>query len=501
MTAPDVNVVQFMIGDEETVGVLPATSTGHILEPNSVSKWGADITSERRQPISADRMPRGSTVTDLDSGAEMALDLTCEHLRVFLSQIMMASDVGRECGVMYPTSVTADEYVVADINVTIPVGRLIWADGFALAANNGLKVIAGVPSDVHVPADNIAVEAVSADQKATIEICGVQGATADFRINASGNLTTENAGLDMTTLGWQAGQILHLGDPASGSAYRFATITDDQYDNGDGFVRIESIAAHVVTLKQNTVIVANGADVGAAKTIRVLYGAFFREYADDHANHAKTYATIEATFPELDAGTDAYSYGRGNLLSTATLEFPLTALCKMTLKWVGTDTPIPTTSREGWDHKLPPVLTQPFNTTTSWRRRRLCTKDTGTAVVTGLKNLTLTIGNNIMPEKVQGQLGALKLNVGNRTAEGASTWLFDDPDIWAAIRTHDKLDAALAMGGEDGGFYIDLPTVRMSGGNPGLELNTSVTTEVTIMPEKDTVLGFMIGFNRFPYLP
>ena len=500
MTAFDVNQTGYIIGFEATVGDLAPTPTGYVLEPNEVSKWGAEITGARRQPISRDRMPRASTVVDLDSGVEMAVDCTGEHLRTLMETLMFALPKGRVRGVMYPTAVNTDEYTVSDVNVTIPTGALIWASGFAMSANNGLKLVAGVPSDTEVPADNLVAETTTADQNATIEICGVQGASGDIVINEAGDLTSTT--LNMTTLGWEVGQILHLGDPTSGAAFRFDEITDDMYDNGDGFVRIRSIAAGVVTLDKNEALVAlAGGAPGAGKTIRILFGEFYREYADDHANYSKKYASIEMAMPDLDAGTDAYSYARGNLLNTATFNFPLTDLVTMDLAWVGTDTPVPTTTRESWASKYEPRLTAPFNTTSSWRRRRITIHGEDTLVVNEMKELTLTISNGIAPEKVQGRLGAFKMNVGDRTCEGDSTWLLDDIDIWGAIRNHTKCSGDFAMGGEDGGFYFDLTSCRLSNGNPGLERNTSVTTEISIMPEKDTEMGYMIGFNRFPYLP
>lgn len=498
MTAVDVNATGYILRKESSVGTPDTTAPGHTLEPNDITKLGATLPSARRQPISRDRMPRGSTVVDLDSGVEIAMDLTGEHLRTLLSYAMFATPKGRIRGVMYPSAVNADEYVVAN-GATVPVGTLIYAAGFSLPANNGLKLVAGVPSGTEVPADNLEVEATTVDQNATVEICGVQGDAGDLTLDANGDLLSTT--LDFTTLGWMVGQILHLGDPYSGAAYRFATITDDQYAEGHGFVRIRAITAHKVTFDKNEQLDINGADAAALKTIRILFGEFYREYADDHANYLKEYVSIEAAMPELDGGVDAYLYPRGNLLDTLTMEFPLGGLAKMSAKWVGTDTREATTVRDDWTAGiLEPRLTDPFNTTADWIRRRIVKKADATPVLTELKDLTISITNGIAAEKVQGRLGALKMNVGDRSASGDSTWLLDDPEQWASIRNHTDLTGDFAMGGADGGFYIDLCTVKIADGSPGLTRNASVTTKVSIMPEKDSELGYMIGFNRFPYL-
>lgn len=499
MSAPDVNTTGYGFSTEASPGVLDTPLALDILEPNDVSKWNAELTSVRRQPISKDRMPRASTSVDLDSMPGLVFDLTAEHLRIMLASAMLALPVGREYDVFRVTGVTATGYTIPDDDTVIPDGRLVFAAGFAQTANNGLKLLAGTSTDVELKTTGLVEEAaIPAAQNATVEICGVQGAEADFRLTNTGNLTTEVAGLDMTTLGWVVGQPIHLGDPASGAAFRFDSITDDMYANGEGFARIRSIAAHLVTLDKNETLTTT--DAGGGKTIRILYGAFFREWPEGHANFRKWYNRIEMTLPGLDGGSDSYSSAQGNILNELVLQFPLTALATMTATWVGTDTPVPVTTRETWTAIREPRLVAPLDTTTSYRRKRLCTHE-GVDVLSELKDLTITISNGATPEKVQGRYGAFKINLGDRTAGGESSWLLDSPESWTVMREHTKITLDIAMGGEDGGFYLDLPTVRLSGGDPGLERNTTVTTNAMIMAEKNQELGYMVGFSRFPYLP
>lgn len=503
MSAPDVNTTGYGFAIETSPGVLDSGLKLHVLEPNDVSSWGAELTAVRRQPISRDRMPRASTSVDLDSAPELAMDATMEHLRTLMDSAMLAVRVGWQHDTFYPTSVTGTGYVITDDNTVLPDNTLVWAAGFGTSANNGLKKLAGTSTDVLVKTTGLVAEAGTnsggnSGQNATLEICGIQAAVAaDFRLDASGNLTSESGALDLSTLGWVVGQMIHLGDPASGTAFRFATITDDMYANGEGFARIRSIAAHLVTLDKNETL---GLDAAAGKTIRVLYGPFLREWAEDHANFRRPYNRIEMSLPDLDGGVDSYSSAIGNILNEVAIQFPLNALVTMSVKWVGTDTPVPVTTRESWLNILEPRLTAPLDTTTSYRRKRLCTQ-AGVDVVSELKDLTITISNGAAPEKVQGRYGAFKINLGDRTCGGESSWLLDSPDVWEAMRLHTKNTLDIAMGGEDGGFYLDLPTVRLSGGKPGLERNTTVTTDVQIMAEKDTELGYMVGFTRFPYLP
>lgn len=501
MTAPDVNATSYGISPETSPGVLPATPVLNIFEPNDIGKIGAAVTGKRRQPISKDRLPRGSRAVDLDSALEMEFDMCIEHLRVFMDYLFLANQVGVERAIMYPTAVTGTGYTVAS-GAVIPNGRLVWVAGCPTEANNGLKLLAGTSTDVEIKTTGLTAEDITeTTTNATIEIAGVQGAAGDITL-VNGNLATTV--LDMTTLGWVAGQMLQLGDFAGGAAYRFPLITDAAYTNGDGFARIVSIAAHLVTLDKNEWIVANvaggGDDAAAAKTIRLLTGPFLREWPVGHANHNKKYARVEATLPGLDGGVDAYYCPEGNILDNVAIEFPLTELVKMSTTWLGTDTPPPTTVRETWGKTLEPVMAEPFDTTTSWRRKRLCTQ-AGVEVVTELKDLTMTISNGCTAEKVQALYGAFKINLGDRTAEGQSNWLLDEPDVLTGIREHTRYTLDLAMGGEEGGFYFDFPAVRVSDGSLGLDRNTTVTTAVTIMPEKHKTKGFMVGLTRFPYLP
>lgn len=499
MTAPDVNATSYGISPESAPGVLLGTPTLNLFGPNDIGRIGAQITGARRQPISKDRLPRGSRPVDLDSALEFDFDMCSEHLRLFMPYCMLANEVGVERAIMYPTAVTATGYTVA-AGAVIPNGRLVWVSGCPNDTNNGLKLLAGTSTDVEIKTAGLVAEGIDeATTNATIELCGVQGAAADLVINEAGNLTSTL--LDFTTLGWVAGMMLHLGDPTSGAAFRFAEITDDMYDNGDGFARIVSISANLVVLEKNEVLVALvGGAPGVGKTVRVLYGPFLREWPVGHANFNKKYARVEATMPGLDGGVDSYITPRGNILNELSIEFPLTDLVRMSSSWIGTDTPAPATARDSWTKVLEPVMEEPFDTTTSYRRRRLCTL-AGVEVCTELKDLTFTISNGAEAEKVQDRYGAFKINLGDRTAEGSSNWLLDEPDVLASIRAHDRLTVDLALGGEEGGVYFDFPSVRISDGNLGLDRNTTVTTSVMITPEKHKTKGFMLGVTRFPYLP
>mgnify|MGYP002147314755 CR=1 FL=1 len=81
-------------------------------------------------------------------------------------------------------------------------------------------------------------------------MCGIQGATADLEIDASGNLISTV--LDFTTLPLSVGQRIWIGGDSAGT--KFATAADR------GEARITVIAAHKLTLDDKVSGTLNAAD-------------------------------------------------------------------------------------------------------------------------------------------------------------------------------------------------------------------------------------------------
>lgn len=473
---------------EQTLGVLPGSPEWNTLEPNDISQFGATITTVARSPISRYRQRRKGTVVDLDSAVTFEADITMEHLRDFIPAWCFSKLVGP--AVFSPTAVVAstDSYTVAS-GGALAAGLLVKAQGFINAANNGLKLVdTGSDATNIIVADDLVDE--SAPSNAQLSVCGVQGAAGDIEINADGNLIS--TALDFSTLGLTVGQALWIG--GASAATQFATA------GNSGFVRIRAIADHLITLDKRGQ--AFTADDGATKTIQLFFGQFVRNVPVGHPDYEITSFAIEAAYPNLgNPSGDRYEYAMGNYVNILTLNLPLTDKGTMSVEFVGTDTPVPTNSRAtNAATARSPLRVGAFNTSADFLRLRVQNVN-GTDITSYFKELTLTLNNNVAPEKVLANLGAVYMNAGNFEVDLSGQALFTNEDMVAAIRENRTLTGDFALRNEDGGIMFDLPALTFGDGSKEFTRDESVKINITGESFGDPTLNTSVGITFFPHLP
>lgn len=490
MAAVDTNSVGIQIADESSLGVLPGSPAWKVEEPMNVTQFGATVTTKARKSIRRKRGRRPAVVTDLDSTVEMEEGLTYDSLSKRLPRVMFSALVGPP--VFYPTAVTSTGYTVAS-GGAIANGLLIYASGFTNPENNGLKLLAGTSTGTEVKTTGLVAETAAdltdGTRGAKIEVCGWRFAGNTAAIDADGNLTDSANSIPISYL--TVGQAIWIG--GDGGNFVFSTA-------GSGFARILAKAAGELTLDQSAFAADAG---GVGKTIEIRFGRFCRDVSEVHADFQDISQRIEAAFPDLDGGSDAFGYAVGCKMNTWNVTFPLTDLVTVEQAWVNTDTNPPTTSRAtNASAGQNPVIVEPFSTAIAYRRLQLTTY-TGTVLSQYLKTLTLEVNNNISAEKVQAQLGAYRLNRGDQEYDVKSTWIFDDPDQMQAVRDNDKMSLQLALctATDRAGFYLDIPACRLGDGSPNLPVNETVTIDLPMMVEEDAVLGYQMSWSLFPHLP
>ena len=133
------------------------------LEPNSYSDFGAEVTTTARSPITAGRQKKKGRVTDLDASGGFQIDFTGNNMVDLLDTFMFADWRAAPTRTQIE-SVTAatDRYTkVGAFNDGYEVGDLIFASGFVVPANNGLKSVTGVNADYLTVGDGLADEAAT----------------------------------------------------------------------------------------------------------------------------------------------------------------------------------------------------------------------------------------------------------------------------------------------------------------------------------------------------
>ncbi len=489
----DTNNTSIAATQESALGV-PGTRY-HLLEVNGEPTLRPDLTKITRNPIRKDRNAAKGTVVDLDAPAKLSLDITSEHLRLFVEAAFMATAAGlaqfTQCNALGPTAVTATGYTVPS-GGAIAAGLLVVASGFAVAANNGLKLVGASSTSTEVKTTGLTAETVAATVNASLEICGVRGASGDITINASKYLTS--TALVLTGLGLTVGQWVRIGGDAT--ANQFATAANNSY------ARISIIAASLLTFDRWVGTFA--ADTGTGKLIDIYFGTFHRNVSVDSASWLKRSYTLELAYENLGAAAaDAYRYAYGQIINTVVFDYPLTSKATMDVDFVGTTIGAATETRlSGGSAAIQPVLTDLYNTADQIDEIGLCTSNTTqTAIVSSFNSVKITLSNNANGQRKMGTLGAAKINIGRMDVKAEiSAWL-DGTGAYAAALANTTVQFYMAARNGQGGHFWDLPACTIDSPDESFPENATVLQALTLQPFKDPTLGYSASLSRFPFLP
>lgn len=491
------NNISLAYSIEAAFGVLNTSGEWKLLEPNDISTFGATITTVARNPISRTRQRRKGTVTDLDSAAEFEHDLTKEVFIDFAEGFVFANFQGTILAGR-PTAVDADSYTVP-AGPTLPAGTLVFGRGFPDAANNGLKEVdtGATATDVPIVGAGLTIDAaVPTEQNATLEIAGRRGTLSDLDLDVTAGVgtLTSAAAEDFTTWGLELGQLIHIG----------GLLPANQFDSaGGGFAgygRVTAVTATTIVMdKLSSTLVT---DDGSGDTVDILFGRFLKNVSTDDPQFLERSYQFEAALPNLGSGGAArYEYSLGNFANTMALALPLADKAIVTFGFIGTDTPVPTSVR-ATNADTPTVTRQSaaYNTSADILRLRVQQVDE-TGLTTCFKDVTLTLNNNVSPEKCLGTLGALFMNTGNFEVNLEGQILFTEEAVASAVRENETVTMDLLLKNDDGAIGIDIPSMTLGGGDKEFPVNESVLMNLTGEAFGDDTLDTSIGISLFPVVP
>jgi hypothetical protein len=489
------NNISLAYSVEATFGVLNPSGEWILLEPNDISTFGATITTVSRNPISRTRQRRKGTVVDLDSAAEFEHDLTKEVFINFAEGFVFANFLGVQ--LERPTATTTLAFTVP-AGPTLVVDDLVFAVGFADAVNNGLHVVNAVPSATSVPVVTtlVADAVIATEENATLEVCGRRGTLSDLDLDVTGTVATLTSAVaeDFTTMGLELGQLIHIG----------GVLQANQFDSAgagmQGYMRLTSISALV--LVGDKVSSTLSTDDGVGDTVDILFGRFLKNVATDDGDFVERSYQFEAAYTTLGAGdTPRFEYSLGNFANTMALALPLADKALVTFGFIGTDTDVPTAVR-ATNAATPTVTRQTaaYNTSADILRLRILQLDE-TGITTCFKDVTLTLGNEVTPEKCLATLGALFMNTGNFLVDLEGQILFTDEAVATAVRDNETVSMDILLRNEDGALSIDIPAMTLGGGDKEFPVNESVLMNLTGEAFGDPTLDTSIGISLFPVVP
>ena len=525
------NRLSFSYKAEESLGVPGNAGAWTVVEPNSFPNFGASITTVERDPISSSRQRRKGSVTDLDSTVEFDSDLTLSSYNDFISSFVFAKQTNDEVMNLNIESIAADGANLYLITLTAPLTAaqvaklgefsLVATKGFANAVNNGIFTVDETPANgattitIFENAANSVLIPEVVTGRAELSLGGVaydetQPANAQWDYNeltGRGTFTVEPATLpvdrDLTDY-LTPGQFVYLGVRHNGTGevnYCFET-NDGQ--KVCGFARVISVGAKTFTADKLSEALKRDGVAGGIDEIALTFGSFIRNVPSvNNDEYLESSFVFEMAYPNLEAdGETGYEYAYGNLCNTMAISLPLSDKSTVSFGFIGTDTPPPTDVRlPGADAPNSPIYTEAFNTSADIGRLTI-NKDDGTSLTTDFKSATLTLSNNVSPEKVLGSLGARFMNTGNFEVSLEAEVLFTDPGVVESIRNNETVSFDVIMTNNDNGaIVIDVPSMTMGDGSRNFPVNETVTLTTTGSAFEDATLGTSIGTSFIAQLP
>lgn len=506
---------------ETALGV--AGTVWFLLEPEAINSFGASISTVAREPISRNRQRRKGTTVDLDSGAEFDHDLTISAFLDFIEGFCFVTGVNFDMDIAaLSAETTGDSYETAALTAAqadkleFAVGQyatLIFGRGFTNAANNGLKQ---VDADIASSATAISVAENLVDEAAPpataqVELAGLRSlaAAADFTWDwdAGAKTGTLISAADITVFaqfGMTVGQKIHIGSP-DGSGGVTNAFENSSANDMFGEARIKSIDAVAGQIVCDKVDAALQFDDLTAPTtaVDVLFGKFVRNVSTTSAEFLERSFQFEIEDPGLDGGNSEFEYSKGNFCNTAAFSLPLTDKAGIAFGFIGTDTDSPVVAgsrKSGASAATDPLETAAFNTTADIARLRIEDVDE-TGLTTDFKSLTITLDNQVSPEKVLGTLGAKFINTGNFLVNIEAQLIFTEGLVINRIRDNTTVSMDFTIKNDDGAIAVDIPSMTLGGGDREYPVNESVLINLTGEAFQDPTLDTSIGFSIFPVLP
>lgn len=499
----DSNATGLRYAEESELGVLPGTlgadAVWYPFEPNSYADFGGQISTVARNPINQSRQRKKGVVTDLDASGGFNQDLTFDNTTRVLQGFFFATmhekattrPLNSDPVVLTGILAANDDYTAASgLPTSIVSGDLVYASGFGVAANNGLKRANATSTGIAISVADALSDEATPPAAAGVKLVGHQFGTGTSAIALNGSLVrlTEST-LNLTTLPLTVGEWIFIG--GDGATLRF--------DNNVGFARISAIAA--TYLEFDKVTFTPSTEAGTGDTIQIFYCDFIKNESDPTLIVRRTYQ-LERTLGEDDDGTMS-EYLVGAVPNELTLNIAQADKVTMDLSFVAIDFE----QRDGLDDvKIGdrPSLTveDAYNTSSDITRIKLAIP--GDAAVAPLfafaTEMTLSLNNNVTPNKAIGVLGAFDTSAGTFEVGGNMTAYFANVEAVAAVRNNTDITLDVFMLKNNKALMWDIPLLSLGDGRLSVEQDQPITLPLETNAAESS-FGHTLMFARFNYLP
>lgn len=472
----DSNVTSLRIAEEASFKTLPGTPVWKPYEPNSYDDLGGEVTTVARNPINESRQRKKGVVTDLDASGGFNTDLTQSNVADLLQGFFYADfrRKGEEIvTAVDEDTVNPDEYEVAS-TAGFLVGSLIKGSNFTNSANNALNVVTAIVTNVSVEVATGQLVAETPPADAQITVVGHEAAQGDLDIDVTGDFATlVSTTLDFTTLGLIPGEWIFIGGDTAGTRF--------QNTANNGFKRIKSIATNAIVIdKSDSAMITEDNSATSNATVRLFFGRVLKNETGSSIVR-RTYQ-LERQLGAPDDTQPAQiqaEYLVGAVPSEMVMNIGTADKITVDLSFIAGDQETidgPTSLKSGTRPAL--VEASAFNTSSDFSRLKMSvvstTSEAPTALFAFLTELTLTLNNNLSPNKAVSVLGAFDVSAGTFQVDGQMTAYFGNVSAIAAIRANSNVTIDLALAKENAGIVIDLPLVTLGDGKLEVEQDEPV---------------------------
>jgi hypothetical protein len=342
--------------------------------------------------------------------------------------------------------------------------------------------------------DGLADEA-SPPAAAQLRVVGYQFASATVNIAMNGNLvrlSRASGTFDMTTLGLIPGEWVFVGGDSGSTAFT---------TNVPGFARVSSVAATYIEFDKVAWTPSN--ETGTAKTIQIFFGSVLKNESASNLIKRRTYQ-VERQLGQDGSGTMS-EYLVGAVANELTLNVAQADKVTLDLTYVAVDNE-QRTGATGVKAGTRPTLSpgSAYNTSSDFSRIKLALFDGTNASPTALfafcTELSLSIKNNVTPNKAVGVLGAFDTSAGTFEVGGKLTAYFADITAVQAVRNNSDCTIDIALVKENRGLLFDMPLIALGDGRLAVEQDKPITLPLETNAA-ESAFGHTLMFGSFYYLP
>jgi len=499
----DSNSTGLRYAEEESIGVLPTTPDWIPLEPNSYSDFGGEITTVARNPINASRQRKKGVVTDLDASGGFNSDLTATNLQdimqgFFFADARRKNEFGGD-GSISGVDGTAETYSGTGIDTGFISGDLIFASGFSNTENNGLKKVDSVSTDTVTVTQDL-VDENTPPNDAKLVAVGFEFTTDDLTVDASGDLPAlQTSTKDLTQLGLIPGEWMYIGGDAANTSF------PDSENNG--WVRVKSISANEIILDKTsgTMVTYNTA---GGETIRVFLGRVLKNESDTSLIKRRTYQLERSLdYPETTQPNDIQGeYLVGAVANEFTMNMNQADKITADLSFIAQDNEqVDYTTGLKSGNRPSLEESDAFNTTSHFSRLRMSILDPANSypdpLFAYLTEFTVSINNNVSPNKAIKVLGAFDMTAGTFAVSGDLTAYFSTVDAVKAVRDNEDITLDFAIAQANKGILIDVPLITLGDGRLNVEQDEPITLPLSTEAAADKVFDHTLMMIHFDYLP